>query len=59
MRAAETSELVPAMVVPKKPPSSAGSSRTEIVTANGRRVVIDAGVDVAALGRVLNLLERR
>ncbi len=47
------------MVVPKKPPPSAGSSRMEIVTANGRRLVIDAGVDVATLGRVLDLLERR
>jgi transposase len=59
VRAAGTSELVPALVVPEKPPPSAASGRMEIVTANGRRVVIDAGVDVAALGRVLDLLERR
>jgi hypothetical protein len=31
----------------------------EIVASNGRRVVVDAGVDVAALARVLDLLERR
>jgi hypothetical protein len=31
----------------------------EIVVANGRRIIVDAGVDVAALGRVLALLERR
>jgi hypothetical protein len=31
----------------------------EIVAANGRRVIVDAGVDVAALDRVLDVLERR
>jgi transposase len=31
----------------------------EIALANGRRVRIDASVDVAALGRVIDVLERR
>jgi len=42
------------------PPSGAlGCSRMEIVLRNGRRVVIDASVDAAALDRVVNVLERR
>jgi hypothetical protein len=52
--------LVPAVVVPEAAAKSAmASSRMEIVTANGRRIIIDAGVDVAALGRDLDVLERR
>ena len=35
------------------------SGRMEIVSANGRRVIVDAGVDTPALGRVLDMLERR
>jgi transposase len=42
-----------------KPMPAASSSRMEIVTTNRRRVIVDAGVDVAALERVLDLLERR
>jgi hypothetical protein len=30
-----------------------------IVVANGRRVIVDAGVDAGALARVLEVLERR
>jgi hypothetical protein len=30
-----------------------------IVIANGGRVIVDAGVDAAALARVLEVLERR
>jgi hypothetical protein len=30
-----------------------------IVLADGRRVIVDSGVDAAALGRVLDVLERR
>jgi transposase len=48
--------LVPAVVKPERSPSS---SRMEIVAANGRRIIVDAGVDVAALDRVLDVLERR
>jgi hypothetical protein len=31
----------------------------EIVVSRDRRIIVDAGVDVAALARVLDLLERR
>jgi hypothetical protein len=31
----------------------------EIVSPNGRRIIVDAGVDVAALARVLDVPERR
>jgi hypothetical protein len=30
-----------------------------IVIANGRRVIVDSGVDAVALARVLEVLERR
>jgi transposase len=68
-------ELVPAVVVPeasasplakashpKAPPKLASSwvsGRMEIVASNGRRLIIDAGVDLIALERVLDVLERR
>lgn len=54
--------FVPAVVVPQSPAAAAPASpsgRMEIVTSNGRRIIVDGGVDVAALGRVLDLLERR
>jgi len=52
--------LMPAVVLPEASGQpEGGSSRMEIVTANGRRLIVDAGVDVAALGRVLDVLERR
>ena len=52
--------LVPAVVVPEVSARSAtASSRMEIVALNGRRIIVDAGVDVGALGRVLDVLERR
>jgi transposase len=59
VRAARGSGFVPAVVVPERPTVLPSSSRMEIVASNGRRVVVDAGVDVAALARVLDLLERR
>jgi len=31
----------------------------EIVLVNGRRIVVDAGADAAALDRVVTVLERR
>jgi hypothetical protein len=31
----------------------------EIVASNGRGITVDAGVDVAVLSRVLDVLERR
>ena len=54
--------FVPAVIVPPSPAPAAPASpsgRMEIVTSNGRRIIVDGGVDVAALGRVLDLLERR
>jgi transposase len=54
--------LLPAVVVPGMAagsPVSSPSSRMEIVSANGRRVIVDAGVDGTALARVLDVLERR
>lgn len=44
-------ELAPA--VPTFP------GQIEIVLSNDRRVIVDAGVDGSALGRVLDVLERR
>jgi transposase len=34
------------------------AARIEIVLTNGRRIVIDAGVDAVALARVLSIVER-
>jgi hypothetical protein len=31
----------------------------EIVVAKGRRIIVDAGVDAAALARVIAVLDRR
>jgi transposase len=59
VRAAGASRFVPAVVVPERAAAPSPSSRMEIVAANGRRIIVDAGVDVAALARVLDLLERR
>jgi transposase len=38
--------------------SAATASRMEIVLGHGRRVIVDKDVDVAALARVIGLLER-
>lgn len=35
------------------------SGRMEIVVGKASRVIVDAGVDMAALSRVLDLLEQR
>ncbi|RTM13579.1 MAG: IS66 family insertion sequence hypothetical protein [Bradyrhizobiaceae bacterium] len=57
--------FVPAMVMPEQPAAppvaSAGpaSGRMEIVVGKACRVIVDAGVDMTALSRVLDLLERR
>jgi transposase len=40
---------------PKRPPVG----RMEIALAGGDRVIVDADVDAAALGRVINVLSRR
>jgi transposase len=54
--------FVPAVVLPESPASSPpalSSTRMEIVVSRDRRIIVDAGVDVSALARVLDLLERR
>jgi hypothetical protein len=51
---------VPAVVVPDvRPAVPAGSGRIEIVLANRRRVIVDGGVDITALCRLVEALERR
>ena len=44
---------------PLPPTGSLACGRMEIVLVSGRRIVVDAGVDAAALDRVVNVLERR
>lgn len=58
-RTADTG-FVPAVVVPDVRPEVAPlSGRIEIVLVNGRRVIIEAGVDIAALSQLIAVLERR
>jgi transposase len=51
--------FVPATIVPERSEKSAGSGhgRIEIVSANGRRVLVDGDVEVGALLRILRGLE--
>ena len=54
--------FVPALVVPEiapTVPAVPARGRMVIVIATGRRVIVDSGVDAAALARVLEVLERR
>lgn len=51
--------VVSAENVPSLPCSMATAGRIEIVLVGGSRVMVDNGVDVAALRRVLDVLERR
>ena len=53
--------FVPAIVVAEAPPGTARGAigRMEIVVAKGRRIIVDAGVDAAALARVIEVLDRR
>jgi transposase len=56
---AASSGFVPAVVVEERPAATPPApSRIEIVTPNGHRVFVDAGVDEAALARVLAVLAR-
>jgi transposase len=52
--------FVPAMIVPEAPDKDTGSGfgRIEIVSQNGRRVLVDGDVEVDALLRILRGLER-
>ncbi len=50
---------MPATIVPERPekgPEPAGG-RMEVVSANGRRVIVEPDVDVAALLRIIRGLE--
>jgi transposase len=38
--------------------AASDGSRVEIVTANGRRLIVGAGIDVAALVRIVRALEQ-
>ncbi len=65
--AGPTTGFVPAVIVPepataslpKTASSTAGDGRMEIMLPRGRRIIVDAGVDPAALSRVLDVLEQR
>jgi len=50
----------PIVVKAETPPPTAGSSsgRVEIVLANGRRAIVDVGIDVATLARLVAALEK-
>lgn len=50
----EATENLPSSSCPVAAPG-----RIEIVLTHGRRVIVDNGVDVAALARVIDVLERR
>jgi transposase-like protein len=45
-------------LVPSAAPSDTPGSRVEIVTRSERRVIVDAGIDSAALARILIAVER-
>jgi transposase len=51
--------FVPATIVPERPEegSGPGCGRIEIVSANGRRVLVDCAVDVEVLLRIMRGLE--
>ena len=53
--------FVPALVVPETSPqgerTTTGSGRIEIVSATGRRVIVDRDVDMALLLRIVQALE--
>ena len=60
---ASVSGFVPAVIVPEagatKEPERRAVGRIVIVLGRGRRILVDARVDADALGRVLDVLERR
>jgi transposase len=58
-RLGATTGFVPAVVVAELPVRghASGAGRIEIVSANGRRVLVDGGVEVEALLQILRGLE--
>ena len=58
-RLGRVSGFVPAMIVPKRPEKAAeaGGGPIEVVSANGRRVIVDRTVDVEVLLRIIRGLE--
>ena len=51
--------FVPAVIVPEPPTAKRSDDRIEIALTRGRRIIVGAGFDAAALARVLDVLERR
>jgi len=51
--------FVPAMIVPEQPKESPepASGRMEVVSVNGRRIIVEPDVDVEALLRIMRALE--
>ena len=58
-RLGDVAGFVPAMIAPEQPEKGAGADhgRIEIVSPNGRRVIVDRDVDVEALLRIVRGLE--
>jgi len=58
-RLGDAPAFVPAMIVPDRPEMATGPEcrRMEIMSANGRRVVVDCNVDVEALLRIIRAIE--
>lgn len=54
----ETVVFAPAIIGSASPAGGPSSGRIEIVLVHGARVIVDNGVDAAALRRVLDVLER-
>ncbi len=55
-------KFVPALIVPESRPDDlqpSATGRVEIVARNGRRLIIDASLDVAAIARLIAVVERR
>jgi transposase len=58
-RRGDIAGFVPAVIVPEQPEkiTGLGCRRIEIVSVNGRRVIVDCDVDVESLLRVMRGLE--
>ena len=56
---AEDGPVTPATPWSRGATSYAAEQRIEIELAGGRRVIVDAGVDVERLGRIIEALDRR